>query len=1352
MQGRLLTEDFLHEGIRSTVAWQTLAKPERSRLEARLLELFSSFLKHANPNEDVTEDELIYPVFEALGWPARLVKQGAARRRTDVPDCLLFADPAAKASAVGEEQEHRRYLHGASFAEAKRWNRPLDRGSATDRLDPDVPSNQMLRYLSQVEVASEQKILWGVLTNGRHWRLYYQRATNRAEEYVEFDLPALLLIPGFESLFSGTPEERADQLACFQLLFRPTAFISDPILDGRSFLEYARAEARHWEGRVAENLSKVVFEQLFPLLVHGFIAHDPHRPATLDAAYLEEVRAATLVFLYRLLFVLHAEDRGLLPTDDPRYGSYSLRALRHEIARRRDAGDTFSEHLYRDWGTLRTLFTAISNGDDGLGLPPYNGGLFSDEIHSLLVRLRLPDATLSEAIDTVSRSLGQWINYRDLSVQQLGSIYERLLEYRITAPDGRTPRIEKGVYARRTTGSYYTDESLVQLVIRRTIGPLVKELRDAFAVAIDKERSPRKAQQDRLASLAELDPATRLLELRVCDPAMGSGHFLVSLVDYLADRALELASEAAERGSQVGKGAVYESPLLKRTAAIRKRLLREARAHGWPVHEEQLDDRHLVRRIILKRVIYGVDLNPMAVELAKLSLWLHSFTVGAPLSFLDHHLRCGNSLVGSRVADVRQWIETGLFGSGYAGMLQATEMMHRLEELTDSDIAEVRASVDTFGQVEESLEPYRQLLHLDTAHDWLYPQGRRDRERWVDPRTILAGSYGLPLEILANPQAVGSGVRKALLDALAVAEEERFFHWELMFPEVWHEKGKEKPDGGFDAIIGNPPWDRIKLQEVEFFAERRPEIAQSQTAAERQRRIEALRKARDPLWNDYLKAQEHAERLADYARRCGQYPKLSSGDTNLYALFAERVQNLIHSRGITGLLMPSGIAADKEKAEFFGELATSGRIAALIDFENRKKLFPDVDSRQKFCVFVTSGSNRLVEAADCAFYLLSADDLADQDRAFQLAPADFARVNPNTRTAPVFRTRRDAEITTQIYSRLQVLVDRSRSGIPKNLWGIHYLRMFDMTNDSKLFRTRSELETEGFYPLPGKHWRRGADEYVPLYEGKMVQMYDHRAASVLVNPKNVHRPGQPKSATPEQHLDPGWLPEPQFWVPMGEVEAIRKASGNKSGWWLAFKDITSPTNQRTMIASLVPQAGLGNTLPTLALRAADHAALLLACLNSFAFDYVARQKVQGQHLNLYILEQLPVPPLAAFSVHITKGKTLADFVSERVLRLTYTAHDMAGFARDLRFEGPPFAWDEEERRHYMAQLDALMFRLYGLSLEVADYILSTFPIVREQDWDEFGYDRTSELILAYMRAQAAGDFESQVDVQRRPNA
>jgi hypothetical protein len=1349
MQGRLLTEDFLREGIRATAVWSSLAPSDSERFETRLRHIFTGFLQQDDPNEDVTEDDLIYPVLEALGWPARLVKQKAAKRRTDIPDCLLFSDTAAKAAALAESEEHRRYRHGACFVEAKRWNRPLDRGTATDRLDPEVPSNQMLRYLSQVEVASEQRLLWGFLTNGRNWRLYYQRSLNRAEEYLEFDLGDLLQLPGCEDLFDSEAGERAQLLKCFLVFFRPEAFRPDAAFDGHSFLEFARRETRLWEERVAKDLSQVVFREVFPLVALGFLANDPQRPQALDDLYLDEIRNAALVLLYRLLFVLHAEDRDLLPVRDARYDGYSLRRLRQEISVRRDAHESFSVRLFRDYERLRALFRAVGEGDDALGLPPYNGGLFSDAQHATLARLRLPDASLCEVVDALSRTPGgRWINYRDLSVQQLGSIYERLLEYRVVAPDRKTPRIEQGIYARRVSGSFYTDETLVQLVLRRTIGPLIEERRVAFARKLEELRTGGKRVADRLKALEALDPASRLLDLRVCDPAMGSGHFLVSLVDYLADQALELVSEAAVLGSAVARGTVYRSPLLQRTAEIRRRLLDEARKHRWPVQEEQLDDRHLVRRIILKRVIYGVDLNPMAVELAKLSLWLHSFTAGAPLSFLDHHLRCGNSLVGSRVDRVRHWIETGLFGSSFAGMLLATDMMHRLEEITDSDIGEVKASTRAFEEIERSLGPYRELLHLDAAHDWLYPEDRRERARWLDPHTILSGAYGRPLDAIQRPDQLEPGARATLSGALGAAEKEGFFHWELMFPEVWYEKGRERIAGGFDAVIGNPPWDRIKLQEVEFFAERRLEIAQAQTAAARKQQIAALEKIHDPLWSDYVRARDHAERLAAYVRRCNQYPQLSGGDTNLYALFAERAMSLVHPHGLMGFLVPSGIASDKEKAEFFGDLATQGRIVALLDFENRLGLFPDVDQRFKFCVFTASGPERSFLVADCAFFLHSTHDLRDPARTFQLTPEDFSRVNPNTKTAPVFRSRRDAEITKRIYERLGVLVDRRQSP-PANPWRVSYFTMFHMTNDSEVFRTKEQLRSEGFYPSSDNRWKKGAVEYLPLYEGKMVQIYDHRAASVVVNPKNVHRPGQPLAATEEQHRNPNWLSAPQFWVPEKAIsEAIEGKIHRDCRWYLAFKEITSPTNARTIIGAFLPAVGTNNKLPLLLAECAADMGLLpllAACLNSFALDYVLRQKLAGQTINLFILEQLPFPLPSVFSAPVARG-TLADFVRDRVLRLTYTAHDLAGFSNDSGYEGPPFAWDGEQRRHLMAELDAVMFRLYGIDLDEADYVLSNFPIVRHEDETAFGYFRTRDLILAYMRAHLAGDYSSKVAV------
>jgi hypothetical protein len=300
--------------------------------------------------------------------------------------------------------------------------------------------------------------------------------------------------------------------------------------------------------------------------------------------------------------------------------------------------------------------------------------------------------------------------------------------------------------------------------------------------------------------------------------------------------------------------------------------------------------------------------------------------------------------------------------------------------------------------------------------------------------------------------------------------------------------------------------------------------------------------------------------------------------------------------------------------------------------------------------------------------------------------------------------------------------------------------MFHMTNDSGLFRTPAALEEAGGYRVSANRWRCGGEDYVPLYEGKMVQAYDHRAASVVVNPANLHRPAQPEPATPAHHGDPEWLPAPQYWVTEAAARELVSTE-----WVIGFKDVTAPTNVRTMIASALPFAGFGNTLP-LMLRgdiSASRYACLLANLNACALDYCARQKVQGQHLNWFIVEQLPLIAPARFDDPLGAG-TVADLVRREVLHLTYTAHDMAPFARDLSHDGPPFAWDAEDRRHRMARLDALFFRLYGLSREDAGYVLDTFPIVREQDEAAFGRFRTRELVLAYMNALAAGDTDTQV--------
>lgn len=251
---------------------------------------------------------------------------------------------------------------------------------------------------------------------------------------------------------------------------------------------------------------------------------------------------------------------------------------------------------------------------------------------------------------------------------------------------------------------------------------------------------------------------------------------------------------------------------------------------------------------------------------------------------------------------------------------------------------------------------------------------------------------------------------------------------------------------------------------MEWFAARKPEIAQSARAADRKRLIARLEKSGDRLWQDYQQARQQAETAARIARENGEYPLLSGGDVNIYSLFVERAQHLIKANGIVGLLTPSGIASDKGASEFFKGIATAGRLGALLDFENRTGFFPDVDSRFKFCAFVFGGPQRTFSEARCAFFLHSVDELNDPERSFTLSAADFIAVNPNTGTAPIFRYRRDAEITKAIYSRCPVLVDR-RTDPPKQVWPVRYMRMFDMTNDSHLFKRRDELEADGFIQL-----------------------------------------------------------------------------------------------------------------------------------------------------------------------------------------------------------------------------------------------------------------------------------------------
>jgi len=374
------------------------------------------------------------------------------------------------------------------------------------------------------------------------------------------------------------------------------------------------------------------------------------------------------------------------------------------------------------------LCRAIDGGDASIGLPPYNGGLFNRETVPLLDTIRLGDRVMADVIDALSFERTEdgrrYINYRDLSVQQLGSIYERLLEHEVVCEDGGIV-IRPNIFARKGSGSYYTPEDLVGLIIRETVGPLVEARMDAFVSQYDAYAAEGLTEDRVVARLRRHDPAERILELKVCDPAMGSGHFLVSLVDYLADRVIDAMAEAEALVDH------YVSPLNERIETIRTTILANAEDRGWTVDPAQLDDRHVVRRMILKRCVYGVDKNPMAVELAKVALWLHTFTVGAPLSFLDHHLRCGDSLFGSWVrAGIDKAVAQGsplLLHETVARATRAAAPMQIIEGLTDAEIAEAHRSADIFEDIRERTGPLDAFLALVHAFDWLDIGGRDDR-------------------------------------------------------------------------------------------------------------------------------------------------------------------------------------------------------------------------------------------------------------------------------------------------------------------------------------------------------------------------------------------------------------------------------------------------------------------------------------------------------------------------------------------------------------------------------------------------------------------------------------------------
>ncbi len=1308
----LWSEAFLASEITEQPEYQAvLSEPaEFEQFVAELRELLASMSGVHTADEALTIQLVIEPALRALGWPQTLPARMLTSR--DEVDLTLFESDAARESSL-TASEREQVLQSAGIVECKAWGRDFD-ATGTGARPGETAAQQIQRYLLIAGTDSDEAVRWGILTNGARWRIYSYRARPR-ERAWEIDLAGLLVSDDLFGQVLG--EDALHDLRVGYLLLKRSSWIPG---EGERdcLLDRLLAAGRRTDEQVASSLSDVVFNNVYPQLVELFWNKRPQASA-------DDVARAALTFLYRLLFLNYAEDRGMLDAEDERYQPYSLRhGVRDPVAGQYNAA-SFSTLSTRFWSHLRTLTQIVDQGDPALGLQAYNGGLFASG-HAIVDEIELTDAELAPIIHDLSHTAGgAYISYRSLEVQQLGSIYERLLERVPRRDEDGHVEVTVSPYARKDSGSYYTPQELVDLVVEQTLTPLVEERIEAF------RRDP----------IAANDPAAAILDLTVLDPAMGSGHFLITAIDWLTDRLNSLVNREWEEAP------AYVSPI---------------RARLWELQDEHqgLGDDTLLQRMVLKRCIYGVDKNDMAVELAKVALWLHTFTGELPLPYLDHRIRAGDSLLGISARTARDYLaEWGpdMLNEAFArNAAQAVEPAGAASDVLDLTLDEIKVSDDLHDDMRTPVARHNGPLGLVAGLRWLSAgMKKRERAAFHEPLAeVLKGHSGRAISVLYSGEnregltPTTPEYREIRDRAKAIVDRENIIHWEIEFPHIMT---GESP--GFDAVIGNPPWDRIKLQEVEWWATRDEEVAKARTAADRRRIIGERRAEGDPTVAAFDAAVEQATQLSTLIRTGGDYPLLGKGDMNLYSLFVERALALVHPRGVIGLLTPSGIYADHTAATFFRSVSTTGRLSGVYDFENRRsanptadtsKWFADVDTRFKFCALIAGGTECIFDDAQCGFYLNGRVDLDDGDRVFSLTAEDFGRINPNTGTAPTLRSGRDARIVRAIYRRHPVLVAGAGTDAQR-LYDVRYVRMFDMTNDSGLFETSEQLEAESAYRTAPNRYRRGDAEWAPLYQGRMIHHYDHRANAVDFNPDNVNNPYLSVPVSDEQHANPGFSPQAQYWVATAEIEGQLP---ERPGWAVGFRDIARSTDERTMIATIVPWAGFGNKVPLLlpdpALPASD-AANLVANLSSLALDYVAKRKVQGTSMNWYIVEQLPMIAPDGFDRRLGDC-TARELVRDHVLRLCYTAHDLQPFARDLGHDGDPFPWDPAERRQIRARLDALFFHLYGLDYKDTAYILDQFPVLEKNDRHEHGRYLTKELVLGHYRALEAGDTTAVISV------
>ncbi len=1240
------------------------------------------------------------------------------------------------------------------------------------------PHATMLDYLNSTEH------IYGIVTNGLVLRLIRNTGQLVKLTYIEFDLRRMV-------------EE--DHYAEFCLLFRlmhSSRFMQggdDPCLMERWFNLSIESG-----NRIRAGLSGAV-QRTMEILGRAVVSgkgdgNEAFRQAVIHGeADARTLNKELIHFIYRLLFLFIIEDRNLVyetgsPDADPEYDQKArcqdIYRKYYAVSRLRKLSDLpyLRTDRYADlWEGLMDAFRLFEDGEFGapLHIKPLGGILFAKDTLRYLRPCCITNGQLLAAFSCLNefrdeRQNRVKINYSSLDVEEFGSVYEGILEMRAVITRGTALSSWNFTFGagldRKSSSSYYTRPDLVQSLIRTTLEPVIRA---------------RMAKQPTTAAKIK-----DLLSMKLCDAACGSGHIVLAMARTLAWYVCSLRTGEDNPAS--------------------------------------LDYREALREVIQK-CIYAVDYNPDAVELCKVVLWIEGYCAGKPLSFLDHHIRCGNSVVG--ITDLDALLD-GVPKEAFSAADKETkkkiinlnrEALKDISLLRDGQVAGTNISLFTqdftiqsidseqvglAGKVREiNAMPEDSLLQELTKQrrwedlmvsprvEWLrracdiyvyafYKQLSKSDFRSDMDENGLYTAFNVPytrtvyqalqeIRYLDDEDGRGDGQRMPEafcheVDGLARAN--RFFHWCVEFPEVF------AGGGGFDVMCGNPPWDKIKVEDKKWFERMgRMDIVNAGTAAQRKQAINALRDSDAPLYEAYTAALANAEAMSRFVRFGGRFPLTATGDIDLYPLFAEHCYNC--SQEAWGLVMPSGIATNDSNKTFFARLIDENRLISLYSFENEEKIFA-IHHSFKFCL-LTAGSQQTEQREVVGgFYLRRIEHLLDPNRIYKISTKDFILLNPNTKTCPVFRTSRDAQLTTKLYRHSAILLNETTEDNP---WKVRFGRMIDMSNDSHLFRTYAQLTRAGAQ-LSGNRFVLDGKEYVPLYEGKMIYLYNHHFGTwpidVAERPNTISTPSVEDLANPDSCIIP-W-----YWVPEEVVDnrLVKTNSDDEIIWewshkWLiGFRDVTSSITERTFICAPIPDAaGVGHSTTLLfAERGAMPDALLLAMMSSLVFDYTTRQKIGGSHASIGFVKQFPVLRPDQIS------DWAQELIIERVAELCYFNHDLDGWMDELwhddgmtddlrtrllnRLEAcnglhfdddkqpmpefsnmQPYIYNVERRAVDQAELDAIFAHLYGLSTEDLRYILDpedvcgkgcineTFRVLKDRELRELGEYRTKRLVLEAWR-------------------